>query len=149
MIQGATVPGKWLRSNHMRYISRFTGSVLSAPVILGPSVHYSVLDNHLELSPCPRKGKVWYAMNDSKSYCTRQMAASQSRTVYAKTLSTQEMLNLSVHCPILQHHLESIPCPTKYMICHERFKTLHNNLWSVDQGLVWYAPTQSHLYALV
>ena len=31
------------------------------------------------------KRLVWYAMHDSKSYCTRKMAASQSRTVYSKT----------------------------------------------------------------
>ena len=30
-------------------------------------------------------GEFWYAMNNSKSYCTRKMAASQSRTVHAKT----------------------------------------------------------------
>ena len=43
MIQRATVPGKWLRPNHIGYIPRPTGSVLSTPEILDPSVHYPVL----------------------------------------------------------------------------------------------------------
>ena len=144
MIQRATVPGKWLRPNHVRYIPRPTGSVLSTQEILDPSVQYPVLYDHLEWSPCPmaslicharfeellyqengcapiRYGtfqdpqglsylhkkywtywsniqyysitlnwvliqrQVWYAMHDSKSYCTRKMAASQSRTVHSKT----------------------------------------------------------------
>ena len=43
MIQRATVPGKWLRPNHVRYIPRPTGSVLSTQEILDSSVHYPVL----------------------------------------------------------------------------------------------------------
>ena len=43
MIQRATVPGKWLRLNHVRYIPRPIGSVLSTQEILEPSVHYPVL----------------------------------------------------------------------------------------------------------
>ena len=144
MIQRATVPGKWLRPNHVRYIPKPTGSVLSTQEILDPSVHYPVLYHHLESSPYPKAGlicharfkellyqengcvpitystfqdpqglsyphkKYWthqsiiqyytitlnrvltqrqvsYAMPDSKSYCTRKMAASQSRTVHSKT----------------------------------------------------------------
>ena len=144
MIQRATVPGKWLRPNHVPYVPRPTRSVLSTQEILDPSVHYPVLYHHLESSPytkadlichawfkellyqengCvpitygtfqdprglsyPHK-KYWthrfiiqyytitlnrvltqrqisYAMHDSKSYCTRKMAASQSRTVHSKT----------------------------------------------------------------
>ena len=141
-IQRATVAGKWLRLNHVQYIPRPTGSVLSTQEILDPSVHYPVLYHHLELSPyskaglichvrfkellyqedgsvpitygtfqgpkglsCPHR-KYWthrsiiqyytitlnrvltqrqvsYAMPDLKSYCTRRMSASQSRTVYS------------------------------------------------------------------
>ena len=143
MIQRATVPGKWLRPNHVRYIPRPTGSVLSTQEILDPSVHYPVLYHHLESSPYPKAGlichawfkellyqengcvpitygtfqdpqglsylhkKYWthrsiiqyytitlnrvltqrqvsYAMHDSKSHCTRKMAASQLRTVHSK-----------------------------------------------------------------
>ena len=143
-IQRATVPGKWLRPNHVRYIPRTTGSVLSTQEILDPSVHYPVLYHHLESSPYTKAGLIWhagfkellyqenvcvpitygtfqdpqglsyphnkywthlsiihyytitlnrvlsqrqvsYAMRDSKSYCTRKMAASQSRTVHSKT----------------------------------------------------------------
>ena len=144
MIQRATVPGKWLRSNQVRYIPRPTGSVLSTQEILDPSVHCPVLHHHLESSPYTKAGLIWhasfkellyqengcvpitygtfqdpqglsyphkkywtnrsiiqyytitlnwvlsqrqvsYAMRDSKSYCTRKMAASQSRTVHSKT----------------------------------------------------------------
>ena len=143
MIQRATVPGKWLRPNHLRYVPRSTGSVLSTQEILYPSVHYPVLYHHLESSPYPKADlishawfkellyqengcvpityslfqdpqdlsyphkKYWthrsiiqyytitlnrvltqrqvsYAMHDSRSYCTRKMAASQSRTVHSK-----------------------------------------------------------------
>ena len=186
-IQRATVPGKWLRPNHVRYIPRPTGSVLSTQEILDPSVHYPVLYHHLELSPYQRQ--VSYGMRDSKSYCTRKMAASQSRTVHSKThrvcpihtrnigpigplsstipslwieslskgrshmpcaiqratvprkwldpnhvqniprptgsvLSTQEILDPSVHYPVLHHHIESSPYPKAGLICHEQFKDL-------------------------
>ena len=247
-IQRATVPEKWLRPNHVRYIPRPTGSVLSTQEILDPSVHYPVLYHHLELSPYPKAGpicharfkellyqengcfpitygtfqdpqilsyphkKYWthryiiqyytitlnwvltqrqvsYAMRDSKSYYTRKMAASQSRTVHSKThrvcpihtrntgpigplsstipspwieslpkgrshmpcaiqraivpgkwlrpnhvqyiqrptgsvLSTQEILDPSVHYPVLYHHLESSPYHKAGLICHARFKEL-------------------------
>ena len=144
MIKRATVPGKWLRPNRVRYIPRPTGSVLSTQEILDPSVHYPVLYHHLKSSPYPKAGlichawfkellyqengcvpitygtfqdpqglsyphkKYWthrsiiqyytitlnrvltqrqisYDMHDSKSYCTRKMAASQLRTVHSKT----------------------------------------------------------------
>ena len=144
VIQRVTVPGKWLRLNHVRYIVRPIGSVLSTQEILDPSVHYPVLYHHIELSPYPKAGlicherlkellyqengcvqitygtfqdpqglsyphkKHWthqsiiqyytitlnrvltkrqvsYAMGDSKSYCTRKMAASQLRTEHSKT----------------------------------------------------------------
>ena len=144
MIQRVTVLGKWLHPNHVRYIPRPTGSVLSTQEILDPSVHHPVLYHHLESSPYPKAGlvchawfkellylvngcvpitcgtfqdplglsyphnKYWthrsiiqyytitlkrvltqrqvsYAMHDSKSYFTRNMAASQSCTVHPKT----------------------------------------------------------------
>ena len=248
MIQRATVPEKWLRSNHVRCIPRHKGSILSTQQILDPSVHYPVLYHHLESSPypkaslichawfiellcrengcvpimygtfqdpqglsCPHKKywtnrsiiqyytialnrvltqrQVWYAMHDSKSYCTRIMAASQSRTVHSNThrvcpshtwnigpigplssiisspwieslpkgksdmpcmiqratvpgkwlrpnnvryiprptgsvLSTQEILDPSVHYPVLYHHLESSPYPKAGLICHAWIKEL-------------------------
>ena len=240
-IQRATVPGKWLRPNHVRYIPKPTGSVLSPQEILDSSVHYPVLYHHLESSPYTKAGlichagfkellyqengcvpitygtfqdpqglsyphkKYWthpsiiqyytitlnriltqrqvsYAMRDSKNYCSRKMAASQSRTVHSKThrvcpiytrnngpigpivstipsprieslrkgtsvmpcmiqratvpekwllpnhirciprptgsvLSTQEILDPSVHYPVLYHHLESSPYPKAGLIC--------------------------------
>ena len=144
MNQRATVPGKWLRPNHLRYIPRPTGSLLSIQEILDPSVQYPVLYHHLVSSPYAKEGlichawfkellyqkngcvpitygtfqdpqclsykhqkywthrsssqhynitlnrvltqrQVWYAMHNSKSYCTRKTAASQSRTVHSKT----------------------------------------------------------------
>ena len=250
MIERATVPVKWLRPNHVRYIQRPTGSVLSTQEILDPSVHYPVLYHHLKSSPYPKAclichawfkellyqengcvpitystfqdpqdlsyphKKYWthrsiiqyytitlnrvltqrqvsYAMHDSKSYCTRKMAASQSRTVHSKTrricpiqtrnigpigllsstiqspwieslpkgrshmpcmiqratvpgqengcvpikystfqvprgsvLSTQEILDPSVHYPVLYHHLKSSPYPKAGLICHAWLKQL-------------------------
>ena len=248
MVQRATGQGKWLRPNHIRYIPRPTGSVLSTQVILDPWVHYPVLYHHLASSPYTKAGlicharfkellyqengcvpitygtfqdpqglsyphmKYWthpsiiqyytitlnrvltqrqvsYAMRDSKSYCTRKMAASQSRTVHSRThrvcpihtrnigpigplsstipspwieslhkgrphmtcaiqratvpgmwlrphhvryipgpigsvLSTQEILDPSVHYPVPYHHFESSPFPKAGLICHARFKEL-------------------------
>ena len=189
MIHTANVPGKLLRTNHVRYIPRPTGSVLSTQEILDPSVHYPVLYHHLELSTYPKAGlicharfkellhqencwvpitygifqdpqglsyphkKYWthpsiiqyytitlnrvltqrqvsYDMRDSKRYCTRKMAASQSCPVRCiprptgSVLSTQEILDPSVHYPVLYHHLESSPFPKAGLICHARFKEL-------------------------
>ena len=59
-IQRATVPGKWLRPNHVRYIPRPTGSVLSTQKILDPSIHYPVLYHHLESSPYQKAGLIQY-----------------------------------------------------------------------------------------
>ena len=186
-IQRAIVPGKWLRPNHVRYIPRPRGSVLSTQEIFDPSVHYPVLYHHLELSPYPKAGlicharfkellyqengcvpitygtiqdpqglsyphkKYWthrsiiqyytitlnrvltqrqvsYAMRDSKSDCTRKMAASQSRTVHSKTHRV---------CPIHTRNIgpigplsSTIPSPwitslpKAGLICHARFKEL-------------------------
>ena len=60
-IQSATVPGKWLRPNHVRYIPKPTGSVLSTQEILDPSIHYRVLYHHLESSPYPMAGLICQA----------------------------------------------------------------------------------------
>ena len=235
-------------SQSVRYILRPTGSVLSTQEILEPSIHYPVLNHHLQLSPYPKAGlicharfkellyqkngcvpitygtfqdpqglsyphkKYWthrsiiqyytitlnwvltqrqvlYAMRDSKSYCTRKMAASQSRTVHSKThrfcpihtrnigligtlsstipspwieslpkgrshmpcaiqratipgkwlrpnyvwyiprptgsvLSTQEILDPSVHYPVLYHHLKSSRYSKASLICYAWFKEL-------------------------
>ena len=61
MIQRATVPGKWLRPNHIWYIPRPTGSVLSTLEILDPSVQYPVLYHHLESSPYAKAGLICHA----------------------------------------------------------------------------------------
>ena len=61
MIQRATIPGKWLRPNHVRYIPRPTWSVLSTQEILDPSVHYPVQYHHLESSPYPKAGLICHA----------------------------------------------------------------------------------------
>ena len=61
IIQRATMPGKWLRPNHVRYIPRPTGSVLSTQEILDPSVQYPVLYHHLELSPYAKAGLICHA----------------------------------------------------------------------------------------
>ena len=61
MVQGATVQGKWLRPNHVRYIPRTTGSVLSTQEILYPSVHYPVLYHRLESSLYHKAGLICHA----------------------------------------------------------------------------------------
>ena len=61
VIQRATVPGKWLRPNHVRFIPRPTGSVLFTQEILDPSVHYPVLYHRLESSPYPKAGLICHA----------------------------------------------------------------------------------------
>ena len=83
MIQRATVPGKWLPPNNVRYIPRPTGSVLSTQEILDLSVQYPVLT--ITLNRFLTQRQVSYAMHDSKSYCTKNMAASRSRTVHSNT----------------------------------------------------------------
>ena len=61
MVQIATVPGKWLRPNHVRYIPSPTGSVLSTKEILDSSVHYPVLYHHLESIPYAKADLTWHA----------------------------------------------------------------------------------------
>ena len=61
IFQRATVPGKWLRPNHGRYIPRPTGSVLSTQEIFDSSVHYPVVYHHLESSPYAKAGLICYA----------------------------------------------------------------------------------------
>ena len=61
MIQRATVPGKWLRPNHVQCIPRQTGSVLSTQEISDPSVHYPVLYQRLESSLYPKAELIWHA----------------------------------------------------------------------------------------
>ena len=39
----------------------------------------------ITLNPVFTQRQVWYTMTDSKSYCTRKMAVSKSRTVHSKT----------------------------------------------------------------
>ena len=202
-IQRATVPGKWLRPNHVWYIPRPTGSVLSTQKILDPSVHYPVLYHHLELSPYPKAGLICHARFQELLY--QEMAGSQSRTVHSKThrvctihtrnigpigplsstipspwieslpkgrsqmpcaiqratvpgkwlclnhvwyiqtptgfvLSTQEILDPSVHYPVLYHHLELSPCPKAGPICHARFKDLlyqENGCVPMTYGTFW------------
>ena len=58
MIQRATVPGKWLCHNPVRFNPKPTGSVLSTQEILDPSVHYPVVNHHLESSPYPKAGLI-------------------------------------------------------------------------------------------
>ena len=180
--QRATVPGKWLRPNHVRYIPRPTGSVLSTQETLDPSVHYPVLYHHLESSPYQKAGlirygrfkellyqengcvpitygtfqdpeglsyphkKYWthrsiiqyytitlnwvltqrqvsYALCDSKSYCTRKMAASQSRKVHSKThrVCPIHKINIGPIGPlsstIPSPWIESLPKGRSHMAC--------------------------------
>ena len=154
IIEGATVPGKWLRPNHVRCIRRPTGDALSTRDIFDLSVQYPVLYHHIESRPYPRadlmchewfkifcnrkrsasqsrgyiprptgsvlstkkywthrstiqyytitlndaltQGQVWYAMHDSKSYCTRKMSTTQSHRVHSKTHRICPMLTRNI-----------------------------------------------------
>ena len=187
-IQRATVPGKWLRPNHVRYIPRPTGSVLSTQEILDPSVHYPVLYHHLELSPYQKAGLIWHARFKELLYqengcvritygtfqdpqglyyphkkyigligplsstipspwieslpkgrshmpCTIQRATVPGKWLLpnhvwyiqrptGSVLSTQEILDPSVHYPVLYHHLELSPYPKAGLICRVQLKEL-------------------------
>ena len=68
MIQRSTVPGKWLCPNHIRYISRPTGSLLSTQEILNPLVQYPVLYHHLESSPYPKAGLICHERSKELLY---------------------------------------------------------------------------------
>ena len=81
MIQRATVQGKRMRPNHARYIPQG----LSYPH-KKYWTHRSIIRYYtITLNRVLTQRQVWYAMYDSKSYCTRKMAAPQSRTVHSKT----------------------------------------------------------------
>ena len=102
MIQRATVPGKWLRPNHIRYIPRPTGSVLSTQEILDPSVHYPVLYHHIESSPYPKADLICHAWFKELLYQQNGCVPITYGTFqYPQGLSTQEILDPSVHYPVL------------------------------------------------
>ena len=126
MILRATVPGKLLRPNHVRYIPRPTGCVLITQEILDPSVHYPVLDHHLDWDLAQRK--VWYAMNDSRATVPgKWLRPNHGRYIQRPpgcVLIAQGIMDPSVYYPVQDHHLELRPCPTERLICHEWFKEL-------------------------
>ena len=127
MIQRATVPGKWLRPNHVRYIPRPTGSVLSTQEILDPSAHYPVLYHHLESSPHPKAVLICHAWIKERLYQEKWLRFNHVRYIPRPTgsvLSTQEILDPSVNHPVLYHHFESSPYPKADLICHPWFKEL-------------------------
>ena len=104
MIQRATVPGKWLRLNHVRYIPRPIGSVLSTQEILDPSVHYPVLYHHLESSPYPKAGFICDVWFKELLYQDKWLRPNHVWYIPRPTwsvLSTQEILDPSVHYPVL------------------------------------------------
>ena len=112
MIQRATVPGKWLRPNNVRYIPRPTGSVLSTQEILDPSVHYPVPSPWIESLPEGRSHMP--CMNQRATVPGKRLRPNHVRYIPRPTgsvLSTQEILDPSVHHPVLYHHLESSPYP--------------------------------------
>ena len=86
MIQRATVPGKWLRPlESSRTVHSKKPQGLSYPH-KKYWTHRSIIQYYnITLNRVLTQRQVSYAMHDSKSYCTRKMAASQSRTVHSKT----------------------------------------------------------------
>ena len=67
--------------------------------------------------------QVWYAMHDSKSYCTRKVAASQSHTVHSKThrvcpIHTRNIGPIGLlSSTILSPWIESLPKGRTHMPC--------------------------------
>ena len=122
-IQRATVQGKLLRPNHVRYIPSATGSVLSTQKILDPSVHYPVLDLHLESSLYSRERLICHEWFKEPLY-------QESGCVPITYGTFQDPRDLSyphkeywTHRSIIQY-LELIHCPTEGLICHEWFREL-------------------------
>ena len=128
MIQRATVPGKLLRPNQVRYIPRPTGCVLSTQEILDPSVHYPVLYHHLESSPYPKAGLICHAWFKELLYqencCVPITYGTFQDPQGLSVLSTQEILDPSVHYTVLYQHLESSPYLKADLILHAWFKEL-------------------------
>ena len=127
MIQRATVPGKWLRPNDVRYIRRPTGSFLSIQEILDPSVHYPVLYHHLKSSPCAKADLICYSWFKELLY--------QENGCVPITYGTfQDPQGLSYphkkywnHRSIIQYYIITInlsPYPKADLICHAWFKKL-------------------------
>ena len=126
MIHRATVPGKWLRPNHVRYIPRPTGSVLSTLDILDPSVHYPVLYHHLESSPYPKADLICHAWFKGLLY--------QESCCVPITYGTfQDRQGLSyphnkywTHRSNIQYYIIALnhPYPKAGLICHAWFKAL-------------------------
>ena len=108
MIQIATVPGKWLRPYHVRYIPRPTGSVLFTQEILDPSVQYPLLCHHLESNPYRKAGPICIAW--FKELLCQENSCVQITSPTMSVLSTQEILDPSVHYAVLDH-LEWSPFP--------------------------------------
>ena len=89
-----------LSPNHVRYIPRPTGSVLSTQEILDPSVYYPVLYHHLESSPYAKAGLVCHAWFKELFYQKKWLRPNHVRYIPRPTgsfLSTQEILDSSVH----------------------------------------------------
>ena len=93
---------------------------------LDPWIHYTLLDHHLESSPFLMEGLIcqeWF-----KELLYQKIAASQARTVHSKIHSVCPICTRNigpwVHYPELDQHLESNPCPTEGLICHEWFQEL-------------------------
>ena len=115
IMQRSIVPGKWLRPNHVRCIPRPSGSILCTQEILDPSVHYPVLDHHLESSPYPTGTSDLPRMIQRAIVPEKWLRPNHVRYIRIPTgsvLSTQEILDPSVHYPVLDHHLESSPYST-------------------------------------
>ena len=187
IFQRATVPRKWLRPNHVRYIPRPTGSVLSTQEILDSFVHYPVVYHHLESSPYTKAGLKCYAWFKEllyeengcvpitySTYQTHRVCPIHTRNIgpigpisstipspwieslpkgrshmlcifqratvpgkwlrpnhvryiprpTGSVLSTQEILDSSVHYPVVYHHIESSPKPKAGQICRAWLKEL-------------------------
>ena len=91
--------------------------------------HRSIIQYYtIALNRVLTQRQVWYAMHDSKSYCTRKMAVSQSHMVHSKThrvcpIHTRNIGPIGPY-QVIYYHLESSPYAKAGMTCHAWFKEL-------------------------
>ena len=118
---------KWLCPNHVWYIPRTTGSVLSTKQIWDPSVHYPVLYNHFQSSPYQTRMSEMPRTVQRTTVPGKWPRPNHVRYIprpKVSALSTQELLDRSVHHPILDNHIKSSPYPKAGLIYYARIKEL-------------------------
>ena len=130
-IQRATVPRKWLHPNHVQYIPRPTGSVLSTQEILDPSVHYPVLHHHIESSPYPKAGLICHEQFKDLLYQENggvRITYGNSKTLRVCPIHTSNIGPISpLSSTIPSPWIESLPKGRSHMPCAIQRATVPGN----------------------